>query len=136
MASSATMFYYARHLLPYDVSLALGLIALWCAIGTTRRDSLTCGAAASAAFVTYNGYWLLAASVILLHVTHEGRTTLRSAMVRGAYAALGFLMVPAVVMVVELLTGAPLMFSGMLRLAGTVSDGYSPEGFSLPWTYL
>ena len=136
MASSATMFYYARHLLPYDVSLALGLIALWCAIGTTRRDSLTCGAAASAAFVTYNGYWLLAASVILLHVTHEGRTTLRSAMVRGVYAALGFLMVPAVIMLVELLTGAPLMFSGMRRLAGTVSDGYAPEGFSLPWTYL
>src|SRR5437868_6753133 len=29
MASSTTMFYYARHLLPYDSALALGLLALW-----------------------------------------------------------------------------------------------------------
>ena len=35
MASAATMFYYARHLLPYDSSLALGLLALWCGLGTT-----------------------------------------------------------------------------------------------------
>src|SRR6185295_5190234 len=27
MASATTMFYYARHLLPYDVALALGLAA-------------------------------------------------------------------------------------------------------------
>jgi hypothetical protein len=62
------MFYYARHLLPYDAALALGLVALWCAVGSSRRDSLMCGAAASAAFITYNGYWLLVATVLLLHV--------------------------------------------------------------------
>jgi hypothetical protein len=37
---------------------------------------------------------------------------------------------------VELATGAPLLFSGMRRLAATVTDGYAPEGFSLPWAYL
>jgi hypothetical protein len=136
MASATTMFYYARHLLPYDAALALGLLALWCAVGTSRRDSLMCGAAASAAFVTYNGYWLLVAAVLLLHIVHEGRTTVRSAAVRAIYAAVGFVAVPAGIVLIELLTGAPLMFSGMWRLAGTVSDGYAPEGFSLPWTYL
>ena len=136
MASATTMFYYARHLLPYDAALALGLFALWCAIGSSRRDSIMCGAAASAAFITYNGYWLLVATVLLLHLVHEGRTAVRSAVWRAVYATVGFVMVPAAIVLVELLTGAPLMFSGMRRLAATVSDGYAPEGFGLPWAYL
>ena len=40
------------------------------------------------------------------------------------------------VMLLQLLVGAPLLLSGMRHLAGTVSDGYFPEGFSLPWAYL
>jgi hypothetical protein len=136
MASATTMFYYARHLLPYDAALALGLLALWCAVGASRRDSLMCGAAASAAFITYNGYWLLVACVLLLHIVHEGRTTIRSAVVRALYATIGFMAVPATIVLIELLTGAPLMFSGMRRLAATVSDGYAPEGLTLPWAYL
>ena len=136
MASATTMFYYARHLLPYDAALALGLLALWCGVGSSRRDSLMCGAAASAAFITYNGYWLLVASVLLLHIVHEGRTTVRSTVMRALYAAVGFAAVPAAIVLIELLTGAPLMFSGMRRLAETVSDGYAPEGFSVPWAYL
>jgi len=82
MASATTMFYYSRHLLPYDAALAAGLFALWCASGTARRDSLICGAAASAAFIIYNGYWLLVATVLLLHIVHEGRTAVRSAAMR------------------------------------------------------
>jgi hypothetical protein len=136
MASATTLFYYARHLLPYDAALTLGLLALWCAVGTSRRDSLMCGAAGSAAFVTYNGYWLLVATVLLLHIVHEGRTMVRSAVMRAIYAAVGFVAVPAAIVLIEFLTGAPLMFSGMRRLAGTVSDGYAPEGFALPWAYL
>jgi hypothetical protein len=136
MASAATMFYYSRHLLPYDASLAIGLLAVWCGVGSSRRDSLACGAAASAAFITYNGYWLLAGSALLLHVVREGRTTLHSAIVRAGYAAIGVITVPAVIVLIEVATGAPLMFAGMRRLAGTVSDGYAPEGFTLPWAYL
>src|SRR5262249_40068415 len=136
MAATTTMFYYARHLLPYDSALALGLLALWCGVGTSRRDSIGCGAAASAAFITYNGYWLLVAVVLLFHVLHEGRTTPRSGLLRAIYAAVGFLIVPAAIVLVELVTGAPLLFAGMRRLAGTVSDGYAPEGLSLPWVYL
>ncbi len=136
MASAATMFYYARHLLPYDSSLALGLLALWCGLGTERRDSLACGAAASAAFITYNGYWLLAGVVLLVHIVHEGRTARRTVVMRGLYTGAGLLIVPAAIMLVERATGAPLLLSGMRRLAATVTDGYAPEGFSLPWAYL
>ena len=136
MASAATMFYYSRHLLPYDSSLALGLAALWCGLGPSRRDSLLCGAAASAAFITYNGYWLLAGVVLLIHVLHGAGTTIRSRAMRAVYAGAGVLIVPAVIMLVEAATGAPLMFAGMRRLASTVNDGYAPEGFSVPWVFL
>ena len=136
MASAATMFYYSRHLLPYDSSLLLALVALWFGVGTSRRDAIACGVFASAAFITYNGYWLIAAVVLLLHILHEGRTTIGSAARRALWAGIGFASVPTVIMLVELATGAPLLFSGMRRLAGTVTDGYAPEGFSLPWAYL
>jgi hypothetical protein len=136
MASATTIFYYARHLLPYDSALALGLLAVWCGVGSTRRDSILCGAAASAAFITYNGYWMLAGIAVLLHLADEGRASIRSAISRGAFAAVGFLIVPAAVMLVEAATGAPMLLSSMQRLAGTVTDGYAPEGFTLPWAYL
>ena len=136
MASAATMFYYARHLLPYDSAMALALLALWCGLGTTRRDSLLCGAAASAAFITYNGCWLLVGVVLLVHLFHEGRTPMRVAVARAVFAGVAFLLVPLAIMAVELATGAPLLLSGMQRLAGTVTDGYAPEGFSVTWAYL
>jgi len=136
MASAATMFYYSRHLLPYDSSLLLALVALWFGVGASRRDAIACGVFASAAFITYNGYWLIAGFVLVLHVVHEGRTTIRSAAWRALWAGIGFASVPIAIMLVELATGAPLLFSGMRRLAGTVTDGYAPEGFSLPWAYL
>ena len=136
MASATTMFYYARHLLPYDSAMMLALLALWFGVGATRRDSLACGAAAAAAFVTYNGYWLIAGVVLLLHIARQGGTTVGSALRRALYAALGFAIVPAIVVLVEVATGAPLLFGGMRRLAGTVTEGYAPEGFTLPWAYL
>jgi hypothetical protein len=135
MASATTMFYYARHLLPYDSAMMLALVALWCGVGATPRDSLACGAAAGAAFVTYNGYWLIVGVVILIHIAQKGRTTPASALKRAVYAGLGVLIVPAVIMLVELAMGAPLLFAGMQRLASTVTDGYAPEGFSVPWAY-
>ncbi len=136
MVSATTMFYYARHLLPYDSALTIGLVALWCGIGSSRRDSLSCGAAASAAFITYNGYWLLAGVAMLVHVVHGGRTSPRNALTRALFTAAGFLLVPAAIMACQLAIGAPLLVTGMRQLAGSVTDGYAPEGFSATWAYL
>lgn len=135
MAAATTMLYYARHLLPYDGAMLLALSALWFGAGVSRRDSLACGAAASAAFITYNGYWLMAATVLLLHIAQEGRTTARGALTRALTTAAGFVLVPVLITLVQLAVGAPLLFGGMRRLAGTVTDGYAPEGFTLPWAY-
>src|SRR5947207_4399946 len=135
IACATTMFYYARHLLPYDSAMMLALVALWYGVGASPRDSILCGLLAGAAFITYNGYWLIVGSVLLLHMAQEGRTDAAAALMRGVYAGIGFLILPAVIILVELMTGAPLLFGGMQRLAGSVTDGYAPEGFSVPWAY-
>ena len=36
----------------------------------------------------------------------------------------------------EVAIGAPSLVGGMQRLAGTVTDGYAPEGFRVTWEYL
>src|SRR5437868_985146 len=82
MACTASMFYYARHLLPYDSAMMLALAALWYGVGASPRDSLLCGVFASAAFITYNGYWLIVGTVLLLHMAQEGRTTGAAAFMR------------------------------------------------------
>ena len=136
MASTTTVFYYARHLLPYDSALALGLLALWFGVGQTRRDSLGCGAAASAAFITYNGYWLLAGVVMLVHLVGHGWPGTRVVVPRAARMVLGFVSVPLGIMAAQAVFGAPLLVSGMRSLAGSVTDGYAPEGFRVPWAFL
>jgi len=70
MACSNTMFYWARHLMPYDVSL---FWVLACASVALRRaprawESLLAGCLGFLAFVTYNGYWASVACVLTAHV--------------------------------------------------------------------
>ncbi len=114
-------------------------LACWrCGAALARLAGIrSCAAsAASAAFITYNGYWLLAPSSSWCTCsTRDGRRC-GSASKRALWAGVGFVSVPMAIMLVQLATGAPLLFSGMQRLAGTVTDGYAPEGFSVTWAYL
>ncbi len=144
MACSTAMFYNARHLLPYDGALAMALGAVWCGLRTDKVSaSLTCGALASCAFVTYNGYWLLAGTAMLVHVLFplfplRARTAAAwpLAVGRAALATAGFVAVIAGIMGLQAVVGVPLLLGGMRRLAGTITDGYMPEGFVVPWAYL
>lgn len=70
MAAAATNFYYARHLLPYDLAVTFGLLALrfgWCGAGGWGR-SLVCGVCGGLAFLVYNGAWLFGAVALTGHV--------------------------------------------------------------------
>jgi hypothetical protein len=136
-ACATSMFYYSRHLLPYDTAMVFALAGLWCGMGPSpgRRASAACGALAACAFITYNGYWLLAGVVMSLPaimVLPEWRDALR----RAALAGLGFAAIVIIVIACQTALGVPPMFAGMARLAGTVRDGYLPEGFLLSWAYL
>lgn len=141
MGCSTAMFYNARHLLPYDGALAIALGAVWCGLRTDRTSrSVACGALACCAFVTYNGYWLLAGTAMLVHVLFPLRDLTRPALLsaggRAGLATAGFVAVMAALTGVQLVVGVPLLLGGMRRLASTITDGYMPEGFVVPWAYL
>ncbi len=131
---SNSLFYYTRHLFPYDASLCLGLLAFY--IGSRSggwRRSTAVGLLAGLAFITYLGYWTLAGTVMLLHLLRGGgwRLWLERALATGA----GFGAVVAVVLLVnQLSTGHAL--ADTLRFATTINQGDFHEGHSLPWRYL
>jgi len=55
---------------------------------------------------------------------------------RGGWCGAGFAAVPIAVMALQWVAGTPLLVTSMRRLAGTITDGYLPEGFVVPWAYL
>jgi hypothetical protein len=134
-AVSACLAYFSRHLLPYDTSLAIALLALWVGLKRDPRPgrSLSCGALAGAAFLTYNGYWLVSAAVILIHSLLRVRSA-GEAFHRWAFAGLG-LVAPF-----GLLLAASALFGNLpahlLQFASAVNQGDFSEGWSLPWRYL
>ena len=69
-ASSMSLLYFARHLMPYDTAMTFGLFALYIALTDkpTFKTSLLCGGLSFLCFITYNGYWSLAGLAMLVHV--------------------------------------------------------------------
>lgn len=61
-ASCLSLLYYSRHLIPYDIAMSFGLLALYLALtrDQTRQTSLISGGLSFLCFITYNGYWPLA----------------------------------------------------------------------------
>ncbi|MBC7369547.1 MAG: hypothetical protein H7343_22490 [Undibacterium sp.] len=70
MAASNSMFYWARHVMPFDVAMFWALACLYVGLKPAARwwDSVLAGALGCAAFVTYNGYWAMVACALTAHV--------------------------------------------------------------------
>jgi hypothetical protein len=87
-ASCASLFYYSRHFVPYDLSLFFFLIAL-SRVMRPRRDMWSCicvGLWSACGFLAYNGYWTLVpvAAGLFLATATTGRSFIRSATGFGA----------------------------------------------------
>ncbi|WP_406696818.1 hypothetical protein V5E97_38100 [Singulisphaera sp. Ch08] len=136
MACSSSMFYYARHLLPYDTSMALALLALWIGLADCPGLALSVltGAVAGLAFLTYYGYWLIAAAAMAIHVL-RGLPSGKSVARRGLAAGLGFVAPIALLILIAVARGSDLP-SHLVNFSGTVTQGDFSEGWSLPWAYL
>lgn len=69
-AATACLTVYARHILPYDASLALALTALWLALDprTSWIRSIFVGLGAGIALLVYYGNQSLVATVLAVHV--------------------------------------------------------------------
>jgi len=136
MALSNSMFYYGRHLLPYDLALSLGLWALLAAVRERppRRAVFWCGFLAGLAFLTYTGYWLLAGLAGLIRVLAHP-LNMRSRRTTALLCGLGLATPPLTVVLASKLVGANLL-AALTRFSSAVAQGDFREGWSFPAEYL
>jgi 4-amino-4-deoxy-L-arabinose transferase-like glycosyltransferase len=138
MASAATLFYYSRHLVPYDASLAFALLALW--VGLDPRPGLwrsaLCGILAGIAFMIYNGYWLVAITALAAHLLFSNGSV-RRVVERCIVAGLSFAFLPLLLTLATIARGSKPFVRAMFEFAHKVREqGYPPEGWSVPWAFL
>jgi len=136
LALASSFFYYSRHLLPYDASMTFGLLSLLVAVRTPtrKRDSCFCALLSSACFLTYNGYWTLAAFTMVVHVTWARPGT--SEMISRAWrSAVCFWAPPLAVVTASSLFGGDLL-DQFIWFSNSVTQGEFSEGATLPIAYL
>ena len=135
LAMSASLFYFARHLVPYDVAITFGLLALFAGAksGTRASSSLLCGFFAACVFLAYAGYWPLAVATLTVHASSS--TNWYDVVKRGLQAGLGFAATLSVVVVTSTALGGDFV-GGALTYSRAVKQGSIEEGWRLPWEYL
>lgn len=135
-ACTATLFYYARHLSPYDCSLALALAALIFAIDRTRPPRpFLAGACIAGCYVIYNGYWFMV-PVVGLALLLTPAPSAREKIIPLLRWCAGGLLVGALSMLPGTLAAGREFWTSMGRFARLNSEGFPAEGWSLPWAYL
>jgi hypothetical protein len=139
LALCSTFLYYCRHLLPYDTAMAFGLFALFAGLRTPSRDvdSVWCGLFSLCAFLTYNGYWVLAGFAMLTHVLRPPLTPaqgLRRALASGLSFAVPLAAILATSAAIASADGN--LLQQFLAFSRTVTQGSYAEGWSLPFCFL
>jgi hypothetical protein len=137
LALCSTFLYYCRHLLPYDAAMAFGLLSLFLGLRSPPRavDSVLCGFFSLCAFLTYNGYWVLAGLALSVHILRPPRTyaaVLRRAAISGA----AFVFPLAVLLTVSAMASDWHLLRQFIVFSRTVTQGSFSEGWSLPFAYL
>ncbi|HVM61520.1 MAG TPA: hypothetical protein VMV72_11715 [Verrucomicrobiae bacterium] len=136
MAGSNSMFYYSRHTLPYDTSLALALGSF--AVGMQKggwKRLLFSGWLAGAAFFMYYRYWAVV-SVVSATTILWNASSVKEIRYRTFWFALG----PLTWLVIFTI-GCAFVFgrsfvNGMVSFAATVSPEMHSEGWWATWAYL
>ncbi|HAM36908.1 MAG TPA: hypothetical protein DEB40_06725 [Elusimicrobia bacterium] len=141
MACSNSMFYYSRHLLPYDSSLALGLLALWLMLEEPPgwKRSLFVGAAVALCLFTYLGYCFLALTIGAFYMIYRAQSVFEI-LKRGAFLGAIGASLPAVMSLATWVRGSHLYALSVQTFFEedtlVVHQGDLAEGWTLPWTYL
>jgi hypothetical protein len=136
MFASTSVMISTQHFFPYDTSLALFLFALW--IGM-RQDgmvwrSLVVGLLCGFAFLTYEGFWLMAAVVGGCFVFRRPRSMSAMAVRSGLFAA-GAALFPLLLIIAGHFVNRPFL-QAVERFSQSAVHGDFSEGWSLPWAYL
>jgi len=134
-ASSMSLLYFSRHLLPYDSAMTFGLLAIFIALmeKPSPKASLLCGASAFLCFITYNGYWALAGFGMFSHVIRSHRN-LSDLIRKASLTAVGFALPAILLFLLVSLAGTNLLAEYRV-FSTTVSQGSFAEGWSLPFEY-
>jgi len=134
-ASSVSLLYFTRHLMPYDTAMTFGLFALHVALTDkpSLKTSLLCGGLSFLCFITYNGYWSLAGLAMITNVLRSDRNLL-SLVQKGFFTAIGFVTPVIFLLIVAIRFGENLL-TEYRTFATTVSQGSYAEGWSLPFEY-
>jgi hypothetical protein len=133
-AIANSTFYFSRHLAPYDVAMALALIALHLGLSTDPRPGrrFLAGWLAGIAFLTYNGYWTLDGAVLALPLLYIGGW--RRRVMHVAWAGGG--LVTSLLMIIGLSAlGRGALFGALFGGASDDTQGFPYEGYRLPFAY-
>ena len=136
MTGSNSIFFYSRHTLPYDASLALALGSL--AVGMQKGGwarSLFSGWLAGAAFFTYYRYWAVV-FVISGTVIMWNASSLREVGYRFFWFTLGPLTWFLVFTAGRAVVFGRSFVEGMVSFAATASPQMYSEGWWAPWSFL
>ena len=130
-----SLLYYARHIFPYDMAMSFGLLALYLALTQNKsaRTSAVCGLVGFLCFITYNGYWSLAAFALLVNIFMDGKRT-NEIFQKAVFTGIGFITPLALLVIGMLLTGKD-MISAYRLFATSITQGSFAEGWSLPFAY-
>jgi hypothetical protein len=134
-ASCMSLLYYSRHLVPYDLAMSFGLMALYVALARTHpaRVSLACGILSFLCFITYNGYWLFAGFASMANVLIHPEGT-RKLILKAVMTTIGFA-TPLVVLILVMLRSGTDMIAAYRLFSASITQGSFQEGWSLPFEY-
>jgi hypothetical protein len=136
MAGSNTMFYYSRHTLPYDASLALALGSLAVGMRKGGWGRLLCsGWLAGTAFFTYYGYWALVLVISATVITWKV-ASVREIGYRLLWFGIGVMTWLEIFAVGRAAVFGRSFVHGMASFAAITPPQMYAEGWSAPWTYL
>jgi len=134
--ASLSLTRHSRHFFPYDLSLFIGLGALWLGMAPSRSAlrSIAVGCLSWWTFMVYNGYWPLAVFVALVH-GFWGKPSLSLLLHRGFFGCMGFIVTPLALEALAQTLGVSF-FAGLSEHSGSLVNGLYSEGWWLGWAYL
>jgi hypothetical protein len=138
MAATNCIFYYSRHLLPYDSALALGLLALWWGLHPrwSLPRSFLLGVMGGTAYLIYFGYLTLVLAVMAICLLRQLRS--RWVVAHALAIGVGFLVLPLAMHAFTLVhsAGGVPFLNDLLALMQLANQGGYEEGWLVPWAYL
>jgi hypothetical protein len=136
MALSNSMFYYTRHLLPYDSSMFFALMALWIGLNEHRfRAYAISGIMIGLSIWVYTGYWILCLVVVGILALFQARS-FKESLLRGVIMGFGSFLPIYVIMVFGFANRSFNALLNLIRFLNSATQGSFREGLTLPLEYL